>query len=277
MTLHPQDKKDILQGVFTRSAASYEHIRYFPIFGEWLVETAKIPKGASVLDVACGRGAVLFPAAERVGPRGQVIGIDLADGMARETQLEIQRRGLNQAEARQMDAENLNFPDSSFDFVLCGFSLQFFPHLDRALSEFRRVLRSPDPVSGKPNGHIAVTTWGADDERWDWFDDLRKAHGATISLGSQSLDKPKEIQNWFSRAGFVDIQISTKEIDMVYRDEEEWWNVVWSISGRAGLEKLSPKDLERLKTEALEKVQAQKEADGFHHRLEAFCTVAGKE
>ena len=277
MTLHPQDKKDILQGVFTRSAASYEHIRYFPIFGEWLVETAKIPKGARVLDVACGRGAVLFPAAERVGPRGQVIGIDLADGMARETQLEIQRRGLNQAEARQMDAENLNFPDSSFDFVLCGFSLQFFPHLDRALSEFRRVLRSPDPVSGKPNGHIAVTTWGADDERWDWFDDLRKAHGATISLGSQSLDKPKEIQNWFSRAGFVDIQISTKEIDMVYRDEEEWWNVVWSISGRAGLEKLSSEELEQLKAEAFKKLQAQKEADGFHHRLEAFCTVAGKE
>ena len=68
MKLHPQDKKDILQGVFTRSAASYEHIRYFPIFGEWLVETAQIPKGARVLDVACGRGAVLFPAAQRVGP-----------------------------------------------------------------------------------------------------------------------------------------------------------------------------------------------------------------
>ena len=52
MTLNPQSKKDILQGVFTRSASSYEHIRYFPIFGEWLVETANIPKGAKVLDVA---------------------------------------------------------------------------------------------------------------------------------------------------------------------------------------------------------------------------------
>ena len=277
MTLHPQDKKDILQGVFTRSAASYEHIRYFPIFGEWLVETAQILKGARVLDVACGRGAVLFPAAERVGFIGQVIGIDLAEGMARETQVEIQRRGLKQAEARQMDAEQLTFPDSSFDFVLCGFSLQFFPHLDRALSEFHRVLRSPDPVSGKPDGHIAVTTWGADDERWDWFEHLRKAYGATISLGSQSLDKPEEIQKWFSQAGFVDIQISTKEIDMVYRDEEEWWNVVWSISGRAGLEKLSSEELEQLKAEAFEKVQSQKQADGFHYRLDAFCTVAAKE
>ena len=262
------NKKDILQGVFTRSASSYGQIRYFPIFGEWLVETAQIPEGAKVLDVACGRGAVLFPAAERVGPTGQVIGIDLAEGMARETQMEIERRGLKQAEARQMDAENLTFPDSSFDFVLCGFSLQFFPHLSRALTEFRRVL--------KPNGHIVVTTWGADDQRWDWFEDLRTDYGASIRLGSQSLDTPQEIQDWFSKAGFANIQINTKEIDLAYSDEEEWWNVLWSISGRAGLEKIGDERLEQLKTEAFEKMQPQKEADGFHHRLEAFCTNATK-
>ena len=127
MSLDSQNKKDTLRGVFTRSASSYERIRYFPVFGEWLVEVAQIPEGAKILDVACGRGAVLFPAAERVGASGHVIGIDLADGMARETGLEIERRELNQAESRQMDAEHLTFPDSSFDFVLCGFSLQFFP------------------------------------------------------------------------------------------------------------------------------------------------------
>jgi ubiquinone/menaquinone biosynthesis C-methylase UbiE len=268
MESNPVNKKDILQGVFTRSASSYERIRYFPIFGEWLVEMAQIQEGAKILDVACGRGAVLFPAAERVGPSGYVIGIDLAQGMARETRSEIERRGLKQAEARQMDAEHLTFPDSSFDFALCGFSLQFFPHLARALSEFRRVL--------KPGGRIAVTTWSRDDERWDWYADLREAYGAVVKLGSQSLDKPEEIQRWFSQAGFVEIQISTKELDMVFLDEEEWWNMEWSISGRAGLEKLSPEDLERFKTEAFEKVKTQKQADGFHYRLEAFCTTAQK-
>ncbi len=50
----------------------------------------------------------------------------------------------------------------------------------------------------------------------------------------------------------------------------------WSISGRAGLEKLSPEDLEQFKAEAFEKVQTQKQADGFHYRLEAFCTTAKK-
>ena len=268
MNLDSQFKKDTLQGVFTRSASNYGRIRYFPIFGEWLVETAQIPEGAKVLDVACGRGAVLFPAAERVGQSGYVTGIDLAEGMARETEMEIQRRGLTQAEARQMDAENLTFPDSSFDFVLCGFSLQFFPHLEQALSGFRRVL--------KPGGRIGVTTWGGDDERWNWYADLRNMYGAVVKLGSQSFDKLEEIQSWFSRVGFVDIQINSKELDMVYLDEDEWWNVEWSISARAGLEKLSPGDLERFKEEVFEKVQAQKEADGFHYRLGAFCTTAKK-
>lgn len=263
-----QNKKDTLQGVFTRSASSYEQIRYFPIFGQWLVDTAQIPEGSKVLDVACGRGAVLFPAAEQVGPSGKVIGIDLAEGMARETEAEIQRRVLVQAQARQMDAENLDFPAAFFDFVLCGFSLQFFPHLDRALAEFRRVL--------KPHGQVAVTTWGEDDSHWDWFDDLRTEYQAVIKLGSQSLDKPEVIQKWFLEAGFDDLQITTKELDMVYRDEEEWWNVEWSISGRAGLEKLSPEALEKFKAECFAKVQSQREADGFHYRLPAFCTTAKK-
>ncbi len=268
MTLDPQNKKDTLQGVFTRSASSYEHIRYFPIFGQWLVDMAQIPAGAHVLDVACGRGAVLVPAAHQVGAGGKVIGIDLAEGMARATQLKLQQRGLTQAEARQMDAENLDFPAASFDFVLCGFSLQFFPHLDRALSEFRRVL--------KPNGRVAVTTWGADDSRWDWFEDLRTEYQAVIKLGSQSLDKPEVIQKWFSEAGFGDIQIITKDLDMIYRDEEEWWNVEWSISGRAGLEKLSPENLEKFKAESFTNLQSQREVDGFHYQLSAFCTTATK-
>jgi ubiquinone/menaquinone biosynthesis C-methylase UbiE len=268
MTLDPQHKKDTLQGVFTRSASSYEQIRYFPIYGEWLVDTAHIPAGATVLDVACGRGAVLFPAAQRVGATGTVIGIDLAEGMARETDAEIKRRGLAQADARQMDAETLDFPDSFFDFVLCGFSMQFFPHLDRTLTEFRRVL--------KPNGRIAVTTWGDDDSRWNWFDELRTSYGAVMRLGSQTLDKPEVIQRWFSQTGFSEIQIITKELDMVYRDEEEWWNVEWSISGRAGLEKLSAEDLKNFKAECFAKVQSQREADGFHFQLSAFCTTAKK-
>jgi ubiquinone/menaquinone biosynthesis C-methylase UbiE len=239
------------------------------VYGQWLVDSAQIPEGATALDVACGRGAVLFPAAERVGAGGKVIGIDLAEGMARETGLEIQKRGLAQAETRQMDAETLDFPASFFDVVLCGFSLQFFPHLDRALGEFHRVL--------KPNGRLAVTTWSdTDDPRWNWYDELRTAYQANVRLRSNSLNRPEAVEKWFTEAGFKDIQIITKDLDMVFRDEDEWWNVEWSLSGRAGLEELNPEELSRFKAECFTRMQAQREADGFHFQLSAFCTTAKK-
>jgi len=264
--MNQRTKKEMLHDVFDLTAQGYAQIRYFPIFGQWLVDTARIPAGANVLDVACGRGAVLYPAAERTGPGGQVIGIDLSEGMAQETNSEIQRRGLKHAEARPMDAEQLEFPDDAFDHVLCGFSLQFFPHLAEALVGFKRVL--------KPGGHVVVTTWGDDDSRWDWFDELRESYGAVLPLGSQTLDKPEELERWFSEAGFAEIKTITKDIDMVYTEEEEWWNIHWNISARAGMEKLEPAVLKKFKEETFARMQAQREADGFHFRLQAHCTVA---
>lgn len=259
-------KKEMLRAVFDLTAQEYAHIRYFPIFGQWLVDTAQIPAGAKVLDVACGRGAVLYPAAERTGSGGQVIGIDLSEGMARETNAEIRERGLKQAEARAMDAERLEFPKHTFDYVLCGFALQFLPHLAEALLGFKRVLN--------PGGRLVVSTWGADDKRWDWFDELRASYQAVLSLRSQTLDKPEEIERWFSAAGFVDIKVITKDIDMVFVDEEEWWNIYWNISSRAGMEKLQPDVLKKFKTETFSRMQAQREANGFHLWLQAHCAVA---
>ena len=50
---------------------------YWDYYGVRLVEQAAIPRGAKVLDVGCGTGSSLFPAAQTVGPGGYVIGIDI--------------------------------------------------------------------------------------------------------------------------------------------------------------------------------------------------------
>jgi ubiquinone/menaquinone biosynthesis C-methylase UbiE len=265
-TPQADDKKTILEQVFTRTAESYVRIRYFDTFGAWLVDVAKIAEGAAVLDVACGRGAVLFPAGARVGTRGHVTGIDLAEGMARATQAEIDRRGIVNASARQMDAEHLDFADKTFDAVLCGFSLQFFPDLPRALGEFRRVL--------KPGGTLAVSTWGDDDPAWEWFDDLRKRYGASLRLASNSLDTPDKVTAALERGGFVDVSVRERVLDEVFVDEEEWWNVEWSISGREGLERLGPEQLAALKNDAFAHMQSQRTKRGFAYRLMAFLATA---
>lgn len=50
---------------------------YWEYFGLRLVEHADIHPGAKVLDLGCGTGSSLYPAAEQVGKHGQAIGIDI--------------------------------------------------------------------------------------------------------------------------------------------------------------------------------------------------------
>jgi O-methyltransferase/aklanonic acid methyltransferase len=53
---------------------------YWDYFGDRLVEYATIPQGVGVLDVGCGTGSSLFPAAERTGSSGYAVGIDICPG-----------------------------------------------------------------------------------------------------------------------------------------------------------------------------------------------------
>jgi O-methyltransferase/aklanonic acid methyltransferase len=53
---------------------------YWDYFGARLVEHAAIPPGARVLDVGCGTGSSLFPAAEKAGRKGYIVGIDICPG-----------------------------------------------------------------------------------------------------------------------------------------------------------------------------------------------------
>jgi ubiquinone/menaquinone biosynthesis C-methylase UbiE len=259
-------RKQLIAGVYDRGASGYSGIGYFPLHARRLVELADIAAGSRVLDVACGRGAVLFAAAKQVGDTGHVLGVDISSEMAGLTGSDIAARGLRNASTRQMDAEHLDFADASFDCVLCAFSLQFFPHLDRALAEFRRVL--------KPGGFAAVTTWGQDDPAWDWYDDLVAEYGAKAGLRSQRLDDPEVVTGHFTSAGFADVETRVETIDFVFRDDSEWWNMRWNLSGRAALEQLDAPMLERFTAEANDRLETMRRPDGLHELQEVIYTLA---
>ncbi|MGH7830785.1 MAG: class I SAM-dependent methyltransferase [Candidatus Binatia bacterium] len=255
-------QKEEVAAVFGRAAATYDSTGRFAHFGRRLVTAVGLAPGARVLDVASGRGAVLFPAAEAVGPQGKITGIDISELMVKAAAAEIQRRGLTQAEVFCMDAERLTFAPGSFDAVLCAFSIQYFPRLVETLSQFRALLR--------PGGVFALSTWGQSDPRWKSLQELRRSYGIGESLGAVRIRQPAELESVLRQSGFEPVKSWTDEAEFTYASEDEWWEDLWSSGPRAGMERLDPDKRERFKREAFDRLQQLRGPTGFIERRQAI-------
>jgi SAM-dependent methyltransferase len=110
-----------------------------------LLAAASLAPKERVLDVACGTGLLTFEAARLVG---EVVGVDLSAKMVEAAR----RRAPGNVSFQRMDAQKLDFPEASFDAVLCSLGLMYVPDPAAAISEMLRVLR--------PGGRIAVAVWG---------------------------------------------------------------------------------------------------------------------
>lgn len=119
------------------------------LFAHWapvVAAAAGIRPGERVLDVACGTGALTLAAAERAGPKGSVVGLDVNPAM-----LAVARRKLASIEWCEGPAEALPFADASFDAVVSQFGMMFFTDRVAALGEMWRVLC--------PGGRLAVAVF----------------------------------------------------------------------------------------------------------------------
>ena len=145
----------ITQGqVSTNAARVYDEFFVPALFAEWpkrVVDAAHLQPGDRILDVACGTGIVAREAAERVGPQGTVIGLDLNEGM-----LAVAAQKAPHIEWRQGRAESLSFETHTFDAVMCQFGLMFFEDRVSAIQEMMRVLQ--------PGGRLIAAVWASLDQ-----------------------------------------------------------------------------------------------------------------
>jgi ubiquinone/menaquinone biosynthesis C-methylase UbiE len=121
------------------------------------VDQTLLQSGEIVLDVGCGTGGVTIPAKMRVGRNGIAAGIDPSPEMIAVARRKAGRSGV-EIDFRVGVIECLPFPDETFDVVTASLMMHHLPeHLQvKGLAEIWRVLRSPDPASGKPGGRILI-------------------------------------------------------------------------------------------------------------------------
>jgi phosphatidylethanolamine/phosphatidyl-N-methylethanolamine N-methyltransferase len=109
-----------------------------------VIRSLKIPAGAKVLEIGVGTGLSL-----QAYPRhAQVTGVDLAPDMLELAQEKINRNGWRHIRVLEMNAMDLDFPDSSFDYVMAFHIVSVVPDARKLMQEAQRVCR--------PGGMIVV-------------------------------------------------------------------------------------------------------------------------
>lgn len=117
------------------------------IVGESLCEALDVRAGQRVLDVAAGNGNATLAAARRWC---DVVSTDYVRTLLERGRARASAEGLA-VQFEEADAENLHFPDASFDVVVSTFGVMFTPDQEKAAAELVRVC--------KPGGKIGLANW----------------------------------------------------------------------------------------------------------------------
>ena len=153
-TLDNDAAKAKAAATYNAAADSFDDpaLSFWDLIGRRTVDRLRLKPGDHVLDAACGSGASTIPVAQRVGPSGKVVAIDLAERMLQLARAKARRLSLQNIEFKLADMEQSGFSNASFDAVVCVFGIFFVPEMTNAMRELWRMVRE--------GGQLAITTWG---------------------------------------------------------------------------------------------------------------------
>jgi ubiquinone/menaquinone biosynthesis C-methylase UbiE len=186
---------------FDRRGATYDRDQIHHHVISLLVAGAEIRSGFHVLDIATGTGLLAIKAAQKVGPTGKVLGIDISKGMLAEAHRKAAAAELRNIDFVLADAERLEFPRESFDRVFCSSALVSMLDIPRALHHWIDFLRPGGIIAfdapSKPFGIAQVIA------------DIAAEHGVHLAY-ADIADTPNKCRSLLEEAGFEVAAVRTE-------------------------------------------------------------------
>lgn len=216
---------------------------YIRPVAERLIDRLDLRWGMKVLDVACGTGEPGLSIARIWKGEVKVTGIDAAGAMVDVCKKKVGEERLKGISHRVMKAEELDFPDSYFDRIICRFGIMLFDDPLKGLSEMYRVLNR--------KGKMAFSVWSI-------FDKIESAAIPFRLLIRQfpaddqppvpkmaSLGEPGRLEGLLRDARIRSYQIQPILLTYTFDNPEDFWQlVIRSGFSKENYERLTPDSME---------------------------------
>ena len=231
---------------YNAAADSYDDPEnsFWERFGRRTIERLNLRPGTRVLDVCCGSGASAIPAADKVGPEGFLLGVDLAEKLLERARSKATKRGLHNLEFRLGDMLNLGLPRSDFDAVVCVFGIFFVPDMRAGVQALWEVVR--------PAGKLAITTWGP-----RWFEPATTAFWNAVREVRPDLYKafnpwdricdPASVRALLAEGGIQEVEVFAEPGEHPIPSSEAWWSAVLGSGYRGTLDQLDTIDRQKVR------------------------------
>lgn len=217
--------KDYTRTSWNETAEAYVKVmRFFEPYGFDLLARVDPKVRERALDLATGPGEPAMGIARMVGPDGHVVGIDLSERMVEVATRLAKERRIPNVEFRVMDAEQMDFPENTFDLVTSRFGFQIFTNPEAVAKKTYRVL--------KPKGRIGVTVWSTAEKAAA----IHAVVGPMLEFAEPDesgylptpyeLGGPGEMAKLLEDAGFHDPTETRRTHTMAFRDEDEYIEII---------------------------------------------------
>jgi len=159
---------------------------------------ASLKPGETVLDLGSGGGFDAFLASKSVGPKGQVIGVDMTIDMVSLARANATKGGYTNVDFRLGEIEHLPVADATIDVILSNCVINLSPDKPQVFREAFRVL--------KRGGRLAISDMVASGPFPEELRTNLELHSACLTGASPLTD----LELYLKQAGFSQIRIEPK-------------------------------------------------------------------